>query len=762
MILRSVMGTSLRLYERLCRENILYEAWRAVKAKNSNGGIDGVSIASFEAKADVLIAELANDLKAGKWTPQPYMGITVPKKDKERRNLGLLSVKDKIVQTAIKMLVEPLCEKLFVNSSYGYRPGRGHARAVRRTLYECSNRKKVWAVRLDIDNFFDNIRHDLLTEHLHTVVHDEEIVRLILLSVQMGCVSKNMKWKDTKSGVPQGGVLSPLLSNLYLHKFDKFVRTLPCSYIRYADDFCLICETEVQTGELLQAVELYLDKKLGLKLNTPVVTEINKGFDFLGINISKKGLGLSEKKYSDLKERIESFNISKDGFTAESIKSWQGICNYYGTLLPQEILMELDGCLHNHILKLIESNYRSIANRNVLKRIVGEIEFLSDNFQQNRKKSIQEYVEVYDLQKGKAGEKAAKEQNRKIIEQRKREYQKREGEGRELIVNTYGCFIGLTQKGVTVKQQGKIIYQKPIGALAHITINGKGITMSSNLIEHCLANKISIDFFNSSGTHTGSILSNKYIESTLWNRQALCGEEKRTILACAIIQAKLKNQYYLVKYFHKYHKHASSRLAVQYDELGAFYTRFKAFLHTGDKSDGQYIVSLVGQESQGAVKYWGYIREMLSDDNVNFEKREHRGAKDLVNCMLNYGYAILYSRVWQALLEAKLNPFDSIIHVRQSGKPTFVYDVVEIFRAQVVDRVVISLIQKGMTLKVENGLLDDNTKKTLSKNILERLNRYENYRGEEITMEQIIRRQAKEIAAYIDKNITYKPYTSKW
>lgn len=130
--------------------------------------------------------------------------------------------------------------------------------------------------------------------------------------------------------------------------------------------------------------------------------------------------------------------------------------------------------------------------------------------------------------------------------------------------------------------------------------------------------------------------------------------------------------------------------------------------------------------------------------------------------MLNYGYAILYSRVWQALLEAKLNPFDSIIHVRQTGKPTFVYDVVEIFRAQVVDRVVVSLIQKGITLKVEEGMLDDSTRKIILKNILERLSRYENYRGEEITMEQIIRRQAKEIALYIDDGMIYKPYISKW
>lgn len=756
------MGTKSKLYDRLCLESTLYEAWRMVKSKNSSGGIDGVSIASFDAQSDVYIAELIKELKTGKWTPQPYMGITIPKKTNERRKLGLLSVKDKIVQTAIKMLIEPLFEKVFVNNSYAYRPGKGHAKAIRRTVFECSNKKKVWALRLDVDNFFDNIQHDKLIKSLHSVVHDEEIIRLILLSVQMGQVNKYMKWNDSIIGVPQGGVLSPLLANLYLTPFDEFVCTLPCSYVRYADDFCMFCDTEQKANELLQAVTLYLDKRLELKLNAPLTVEIKDGFEFLGLFISKRGISLSESKRLDLKGRIENISIDNGKFTSTSIKAWKGICNYYGTLLPQETLKDLDECLKEKMKRLVDDNYRQFASRTIVRQLISDIDFLSQDFQSKKTKIIQELIEVYDLRKGQYKDKATKEQNKKIINKRKKEYQKREGESRELIVNSFGCFVGLTQKGVIVRQQGKIIYQKPIGALAHITINGKGIALSSNLIEHCLANKISIDFFNSSGAHTGSVLSNRYIESTLWNKQALCGMDKRMVLACSIIQAKLKNQFYLVKYFHKYHKHTKNQLTGQYEELSAFYTNFKSFVNKTNKGNEDFIVKLVGNEAQGAIKYWSYIRELLSDDDVGFEKREHRGAKDLVNCMLNYGYAILYSRVWQALLEAKLNPFDSIIHVRQTGKPTFVYDVVEIFRAQVVDRVVVSLIQKGITLKVEEGMLDDCTRKIILKNILERLSRYENYRGEEITMEQIIRRQAKEIALYIDDGMIYKPYISKW
>lgn len=512
----------------------------------------------------------------------------------------------------------------------------------------------------------------------------------------------------------------------------------------------------------MKQLSVYLQTHLGLSLNPPMVTELRKGVEFLGILISKEGLNISPQKETDLKERIENLNITQKGFLPESIRSWKGVKNYYGLLLPQPALHKLDDCLYDRMKRLVADSYQQIANRAVLKRIVSEVDYLSNEYQLHKKRVVQDYVDVYDLHKGADKERKAKEQNKKIINQRKAEYRKREGEGSELLINTYGCFIGLSGRGITVKQQGKIISRKPIGALSHITISSKGVTLSSNLIDYCLANKISIDFFNSSGVHTGSILSNKYIESTLWNKQAQCGMEKRLHLATSIIEAKLRNQFNLVKYFHKYHKHCYDTLSNKYEEMSLFYAQFKAFLQDKRVPDEKFLTLLVGYESQGAVKYWAYIRELLSDDEVGFVKRERKGATDLVNCMLNYGYAILYTRVWQALLGAKLNPFDSIIHVRQPGKPTFVYDVVEMFRSQVVDRVVVTLIQKGKSLKVEKGLLDDNTRKLLAKSVLERLNRYEKYRGEETTLQQIIRRQAKEIADWVDAEKHYKPYIAKW
>jgi group II intron reverse transcriptase/maturase/CRISPR-associated endonuclease Cas1 len=753
---------STKLFTQLCKRQTLVDAWKIVKTKNTSGGIDGISVSDYEADINQHITDILNELKEHKWKPQPYLTVQIPKNKQEKRKLGLLSVKDKIIQCAIKALIEPSIEKALLGNSYAYRPQRGHTRAIRRAQYECSYKTRNWVLRLDIDNYFDSINHESLCKMLHTHISDEEIVRLIMLAVQMGVVNKRLKWTDTEVGVPQGAILSPLLSNLYLNDFDKFVVKQCGAYVRYADDFCLFCETKEQAEQLLSQITAYLKDNLSLGLNPPIIKEIAEGFEFLGIVVSKQNLSITPEKEKTLEQRIHTFQITEKGISPEFYRVWQGVKNYYGKLLPQPILHQLDEKLKARITSEVAKNFSLIKGQDVLTQMLNVVEFLSEGYQANKKQVVKECVSAFQHKKSEEKTQHTKSLNQKLIDQRKAEYRKREGENSELVISAKGCFVGLTNQGITVKQKGTVIAKRPIGSLSHITITGSGISLSSNLIDYCLGNKITIDFFNYSGGHLGSILSDKYMDNTLWAKQAQCSAERRMLLARSIIEAKLKNQFGLVKYFHKYHKHCEEGLGAQYDELALTHELFKKFVKEADVTEDKFVIDLVGHESQGAIRYWSYIREMLKDDEVQFEKREHKGATDLVNCMLNYGYAILYTRVWQALLGAKLNPYDSIIHVRQTGKPTFVYDVVEIFRSQVVDRVVISLVQKGKSLKMAKGLLEEETKKLLSRSILERLNRYEKYRAREVTMDQIIHLQVKEMADWIEKGTHYKPYIAKW
>ena len=177
---------------------------------------------------------------------------------------------------------------------------------------------------------------------------------------------------------------------------------------------------------------------------------------------------------------------------------------------------------------------------------------------------------------------------------------------------------------------------------------------------------------------------------------------------------------------------------------------------------GEYRQQLLGIEGQAAIMYWDAVK-LLVNEAVPFDKRVRQGAKDLMNCLLNYGYAIIYSRIWIALLSHGINPYISYLHVSQDGKPTLVYDFIEQFRSQAVDRVIIAMIQRDEPFIFKDGLLDIKTRIVLSENIFERWNRIELFRGERIRFSEIVYKCAGKMAAYIrGEEKIYKPYIAKW
>lgn len=750
----------------LCQIPRLHLAWSMVKAKGSVGGIDGISILEFEKEKRKEIPKLAEELKAGTWKPQPYMEIEVAKTKNpdEIRKLGMTAIRDKIVQHAIKSIIEPRYEKIFLGNSYGYRPGKGATKAIRRVLAECHKPQYKYVLRLDIDNFFDTIDHEILQKRLIATGTEAEMVRLIMLCVKMGKVKQDSReWVETDYGTPQGAVLSPILSNLYLHSFDQFAISKNVPYIRYADDFLFLTETKEQAEEILSKTETHLKEKLKLSLNQPpAIIDLKEGFDFLGITIRDKKATITEKKKADLTDRINTLDFDIDGFPMKSNRVWEGLCNYYGKLLPQEDLEYFDSILLKRLITIIHEKFESFGSKSNLQFALGTFSFLSLQYQLKKKQFTSEIIAEYIGEKLKEKQTIDAKKNRKLIQERKKEYRKKEAETSGLLINKPGTFIGLTNRGVTVSQKGKVIAQHHPDNLSQIVITGQGISLSSNLIDFCMSRRIPIDFFDYQGTHLGSIITSKYMQNTLWAKQAGADTLLKNTIAFGIIAGKIKNQHSLLKYFNKYHKSHYPQLQSKMEMMNQVAEEFKLWRKQVKPTDEKFMQQLLGHEAQVAIRYWDYIRELFSDDSVGFKQREHQGAKDLVNSMLNYGYAILYVRVWQALLAAHLNPFDSLIHAHREGKPTLVYDMVEIFRSQVVDRVVISLIQKGQDLEVRNGLLTDQTRQLLVKSVMERLARYEKYQGEEMKMEQIILRQTKLLAKAFEGTEKFKPYVAKW
>lgn len=753
------------LFDTLCQEPTLLAAWNAVRAKGSAGGVDGMCIDDFEKNKRTLIPKIAQSLRDETWRPQPYLRIEVAKsKDpQETRKLGMTSVGDKVVQLAIKNVIEPRMERLFLGCSYGFRPGRSPVKAIRRVVFECQNKKYRYVLRLDIDDFFDNIDHEILRRRLAPVCPDAEIVRLIMLCLRMGQVdARSGKWQEASKGVPQGAVLSPLLSNLYLHSFDQFALSNGVPFVRYADDFLYLCETEEQAKRIQEKTIAYL-ARLRLSLNTPyIIRPLTEGFDFLGVTIKGKDVSVSPNKFEELRQRITQLELCDEGLTRRSRKTWDGLANYYAQILPQSYLETFDGTLVERLREIIQKQPQTFKRITDLAFALGNIGFLSKAYNSRRKEYVAELKALYLENQNHDKNAQADKLNKKIIQQRKAEFHRKEAASSGLLVSKPGMFIGLTAKGITVSKKGKVVAQQHAASVSQIVITGDGISLSSNLIAYCMANKIPIDFFDAHGHHQGSVLTARYMEATLWRDQALASAGTRNRLALSIMEGKVKNQIGLLKYFHKYHKHKMPSLAGKMEAAEDAFGSFKAFKKEGDIDSEDFITRLVGHEVQIAIHYWGYIRELLHDDGITFDKREHQGATDLFNCSLNYGYAILYARVWQALLAARLNPFESLIHVKHEGNPTLVYDMIEIFRSQVVDRVVIRLIQKGQDMRVSNGLLTETSRRAIAKAVMERLARYEKYRGEEMRMEDILQKQTVLLAEAFKGNKPFKPYVAKW
>lgn len=752
------------LFQSFTTIHALQNAWMAVRTKNAAGGIDGLTISLFEKRLADNLAELRHELLSHSWNPEPYLRVEIAKNETEKRKLGLLCIKDKIVQQSIKMAIEPQMEKIFLNVSYGYRSDKGPERAIRRVMHDLKRLKNGYVVKLDIDNFFDTINHERLFTRLGNWLNDEETLRLIRLCIQTGVVTPQLKWDEMTQGVPQGAVLSPLLANFYLHPFDQFASSKVPVYIRYADDFLVAAPSEKQVQEYVELIREHLATNFTLQLNTPVIRNFHEGVEFLGIIVTDTKVAVSDKKMNTLKERIHSIGFVKSSLSAQGIETLRGIRNYYARLLPEEVLKTLDCELMNRLNELIRKHHASLINKKELAANLQKVVFFAESSNLNKSQLIQQLCSTYIVHSSQSSKKKeGAGNNAKLITQKKKEYQKRENEGAELVVSTPSSYIGASYKGITVKVNGKII-NKPSPVLRHITVVGKGISLSSNALMFCMDHKIPIDFFDVKGKQYASVLNPVFLDETLWNKQAVLPLEQKVELASQIIVGKLKNQQNLIKYYHKYHKGTlGGELSEKYVEVILKIDKLIEKSKVFSRTEENYAAGLMAIEAQAAVAYWSYIRVLIADDGVVFLRREHQGATDLLNSLLNYGYAILYSRVWKNILAAKLNPSIGVLHAHQDGKPTLVFDIVELFRAQMVDRVVVSLIQKKISLKMHDGLLNESTKRTLIRHILERLNRYEKFRGEEMTFSQIILKQSQEIARFIGgESNEFKPYIAKW
>ena len=238
---------------------------------------------------------------------------------------------------------------------------------------------------------------------------------------------------------------------------------------------------------------------------------------------------------------------------------------------------------------------------------------------------------------------------------------------------------------------------------------------------------------------------------------------KAIYLIRKFVNGKIKNQINLIKYYGKYYLKRSSEFRKVYGKyVFGMEGHASEALKSKEQSLDDFRLKMFAVEGQASAKYWEVVKVLLKPKNI-FDGRVRQGATDLVNSMLNYGYGILYSRVTQAIILARLNPCLSYLHKPEGNRPSLVFDLIEEFRQPVVDRAVFALIMKNKKLTVDNGFLDDHTRNLVVDKVISRLNSVDVFRNRQMRVTEIIQVQAYALAKFVEgKAKAYKPYRSKW
>jgi RNA-directed DNA polymerase len=309
------------LIDKVWSKKTLARAWEIVRANEGSGGIDGMTTSSFATKLEDRLLELSGKLREGTYGPQPVRRVMIPKGDGRKRPLGVPTIQDRIVQTALRLVIEPIFEREFSPRSFGFRPGRGCKDALREVV-RLLDSGHGFVVDADIKSYFDTIPHDKLMHRIEERISDGKILRLVRRMLEQGVMDGMSEWSP-EEGTPQGSALSPLLANIYLHPLDLLAHGRGYEMIRYADDFVVLCRTREEAEGVLQAIREWTSDA-GLVLHPEKTRIVDMGaedasFEFLGYRFEHNRCWPRKSSVLKLREAVREKTPRNSGFSMKDV-----------------------------------------------------------------------------------------------------------------------------------------------------------------------------------------------------------------------------------------------------------------------------------------------------------------------------------------------------------------------------------------------------------------------------------------------------------
>ncbi|MBI5133708.1 MAG: group II intron reverse transcriptase/maturase [Thaumarchaeota archaeon] len=359
----------------------LEDAFSKVKENRGAGGIDGVSITQFEAQKQQNLLEIQRLLRSKQYKVIPVRRVEIPKPDGNYRPLGIPTVRDRVVQQATLNKLDPIFETKFLDCSYGFRKGRNAHQAVVK-VEQYRDEGCEWVVEADIDSFFDSVDHELLIDQVAEEISDGSVLRLIRSWLEAGAF-KGIELIETNIGTPQGGVISPLLANIYLHPFDVQMTALGFKLVRYADDFVIMCKTEEEANRALKTVKQILaEMKLRVKVSKTRIVQSSKeeGTEFLGFKIFKEHKVPRKGAVMKFKDKVRAITRRQQPTNVKQvirrlnpvIRGWG---NYFKIANVNWLFKGLDSWIRMRLRSFIEKKKSYNANWRISNQYFIELRF---------------------------------------------------------------------------------------------------------------------------------------------------------------------------------------------------------------------------------------------------------------------------------------------------------------------------------------------------------------------------------------------------
>jgi len=599
-------------------EDILSDAnllagWSKVRENQGGPGVDGETIADFERRLTANLVRLRDEVRFGRYRPQPLLRVMAPKKSGGERPLSIPAVRDRVLQSAMAIVLTPLFEAEFEDVSFAYRRGRSVDQAVVR-IELLRNQGYRWVVDADIHRFFDEMDHDLLMKEVGKLVFDEAILHLIRLWIEAR-VHDGKRRFTLKKGVPQGSPISPMLSNLYLDHLDEALLDENKKIVRFADDFLVLCKSQKAARDALELTEEIL-ATLRLRLNETKtqVVDFDRGFRFLGVQFIRSHAFKLKHAHEPPIPMVPAADKRRPSRKAESDR-------------PPD---------------------------NAMAAAFAEAGIEPDQLQ-----PTPEPVEP------------PPETPTHRLDPRLR----------TLYLLRHGQVLGKESERLVIRYQGRIVAEVPAIKVDQIMVFGNA-QITTQAMHFCLMERIPIYLLSAAGRYYGVVDSFNTDPVLLQKAQFGRADDPAFCLRLGqhFIRAKIANSRTLLK------RLARKRSAPGLEQAALSLKRIQNQL-PGTVT----LEELRGVEGNGARIYFSGMQALINPD-WGFNERNRQPPRDPVNAMLSYGYTLLFYNLYSLLRARGLNPHVGYLHSLRAGHPALVSDVIEEFRALVVDAVVWNLV----------------------------------------------------------------------